>query len=319
MSRRRPEWLAGTAPRALRVLVALAALGPAVAASPGSPALRAGPTTAPAAAAMAVAAAAAAATGVQPVDRRPDPDVVGAITQRWGDRLSALTPDAPRDYFELAEEINDLRAIGPGAVGDPLAEAERVLVRRLFALAGRLDPSLTAAAARAIADITEDGRDRRRLLVVAELVEGDRVLQGRAPRIEGVPTGRGADASPAVLRAVSSSIARYRRGEGEAALTELADVPESTLAAVFEPWPGGLRGFQADCRRRPGVPTVRRLLTELSAERRMLEGDGADWAAIVRAGGGAPLEEVDVSDLDRLFGVDAARPQWRDGAWVAVD
>ena len=273
----------------------------------------AGPATGPRAGAM-------AASGTADLLQRRAPateaDARQRLEQRWGDRLRTLDPARPMAYFELAEEIDDRRRIGPAAAGDAVARAERELVRELFALAGRLDPSLTSAAARAIADLTADVRERRRLLVVADLLDGDRILRGRAPRIEGVPTGRGSAAPAEVLRSASAAIARYRRGDGEASLEAIAGHPREQVQAAFAPWPGGLAGFEQDCRRQPGGVRVRRLLAELSAELRMLEGDGADWAAIVRAGGGAPLEEVDVTDLDRLFAIDAAKTIWRDGGWV---
>ncbi len=246
----------------------------------------------------------------------PDPDVVGVLSERWGRRLEGLEPSRPLAYLELAEEVDDARLLGPTAATDPVAAAERDLVLRLCFLAARLDSSIAPAAARAVADLTEDPRERRRLLAVADLLEGDRLLRGREVRIEGVPTGRGGAAPREVLLAASEAIARIRRGEGERALESLTRHPRDQVAAVFEPWPGGLAGFEQDCRRRPGGLSLRRLRLELAAERRMLEGDAADWVSIARTGGGEPLEEVDAGDLERLFPVDAGRPRWRNGAWV---
>ncbi|MHC4810933.1 MAG: hypothetical protein ACYTEV_11285 [Planctomycetota bacterium] len=245
-----------------------------------------------------------------------DPDVQGVLSERWGRRLAELDPSRPLAYLELAEEIDDARLLGPAAAGDPVARAERGLVLRLCGLAARLDSAIAPAAARAVADLSEDARERRRLLAVADLLEGDRLLRGREVRIEGVPTGRGGAAPSEVLLAASEAIARQRRGEGERALDPLARYPRDQVAAVFEPWPGGLAGFEQDCRRRPGGMTLRRFRIELAAERRMLEGDATDWSSIARTGGGDPLEEVDADDLQRLFPVDASRPRWRDGQWV---
>ncbi len=181
-----------------------------------------------------------------------DPDVQGVLSERWGRRLAELDPSRPLAYLELAEEIDDARLLGPAAAGDPVARAERGLVLRLCGLAARLDSAIAPAAARAVADLSEDARERRRLLAVADLLEGDRLLRGREVRIEGVPTGRGGAAPSEVLLAASEAIARQRRGEGERALDPLARHPRDQVAAVFEPWPGGLAGFEQDCRRRPG-------------------------------------------------------------------
>ncbi len=293
-----PRTLAGTTVAGVVALAAIALGGAAVPAVP-APAL------------VAVQRAGSAARGGLDVDVRT------AIAGRWGERLAALAPDEPMAYLELAEEVDDARAVGPAADGDPVAAAERGLARRLFGLAGVLEPRLAPSAARAIADLVVDPRVRRRLLVVAELLEGDRILRGRPPRLEGVPAGRGTAAAPEVLRAISAAIADYRLGDGEAALERLAGLPADAVEAALAPWPGGRAGFEQDCRRRPGGATVRRLLAELSAELRMLEGDGADWAAIVRSGGGVPLEEPDLGDLAGLFGVDASRVLYRDGRWVA--
>ena len=246
----------------------------------------------------------------------PDVDVAGVLAERWGRRLAGLDPSRPLEYLELAEEGDDARLLGPSAATDPVAAAERDLVLRLCFLAARLDAAIAPAAARAVADLTEDPRERRRLLAVADLLEGDRLLRGRDVRIEGVPTGRGGAAPREVLLAASEAIARNRRGEGERALEPLTRHSRDQVAAVFEPWPGGLAGFEQDCRRRPGALSLRRLRLELSAERRMLEGDAADWVSIARTDGGEPLEEVDAGDLERLFPVDATRPQWRNGVWV---
>jgi hypothetical protein len=35
-------------------------------------------------------------------------------------------------------------------------------------------------------------------------------------------------------------------------------------------------------------------------------------------GGDAPLVEVDTSRLESVFGIDASRPFWRSGQWVAA-
>lgn len=234
---------------------------------------------------------------------------------RWADRLEALAPDVPIAYLELAEEIDDERAVGPAAGSDPVAAAERRLVIELYRLAGRLDRSLAPSAARALADLARLESDRRRLRAVAELLEGDRLLRARAPGSQ-----RYADdasgGSLAVRVMVSRAISLIRLGRGSEASELISAADPDVVEVALATWPGGLRGFLEDCERAPSDPTRDALLRQLATETVVLAGDRADWSAIARSGTGDPVAEIDLDRVDELFGSGQIRPWWRDGTWT---
>ena len=113
------------------------------------------------------------ATGDQEISAGTD-----RATAVWSSRLEALHPSRPMEYFELAEEVAD-------EAGD---EAGRDLARRLFGLAGILDPEgLARSAALAQADLAAEDGDRRLnrlgILFLGDLValsEVTRLLHGLA-------------------------------------------------------------------------------------------------------------------------------------------
>jgi hypothetical protein len=221
------------------------------------------------------------------------------------ERLSALRPQRPMSYFELAEEIADA----------PQDQAQRDLARRLFGLAGALDPRrLGRSACLALYDLEPDENAKRRLLILAALLDERVAGGGREP-------DRPVWADRAAALAVSEAIGHYRRGEGSKAINRInapgaADLLESCGGMVFR---GGPERFIEDCKtyrgaRRPGVPASD-LLTMLRFEAALLAGEKRSWSQDLLLGGGRPLLEVDPDRLADSLGADPALACWRAGRW----
>ncbi len=221
------------------------------------------------------------------------------------DRLAALRPQRPMAYFELAEEIAD----------SPQDQAQRDLARRLFGLAGVLDPRrLGRSACLAIYDLEPDENAKRRLLVLAALLDERAAGSGREPE-------RPAWADRAAALAVSEAIGHYRRGEGSKAINRInapgaAALLEACSGMIFR---GGAERFIEDCKtyrgaRRPGVPASD-LLTMLRFEAALLAGEKRSWSQDLLLGGGRPLLEVDPDRLADSLGADPAFACWRGGRW----
>ena len=238
----------------------------------------------------------AQAVNIQPVDR-------------WNTRLTTLAPTNPLAYFELAEEIAD----------DSVDKSQRELARHLFALAGVLDPSrLGRSASLALADMEDREHVKRQLLALAALLDERGGVAGwgqpdEAPQIS---------ASAAV--AVGEALSYYRRGRGPRALTAL-EAPGAV--ALLESAGGVLRGgakrFMEDCKLYRGQrkPTITEddLRRMLQLEAAVLAGVDRAWSGELLLGRGRPLVEVDPDNLQQTFGVDASRPYYRLGRWVALD
>jgi hypothetical protein len=220
-------------------------------------------------------------------------------------RLAALRPQRALAYFELAEEIADA----------PQDQAQRDLARRLFALAGALDPKrLGRSACLALYDLEPDPIARRRLMVLAALLDERAAGSGREPQ-------RPEWADRAAALAVSEAIGHYRRGEGSKAIARIGapgamDVLEACGAIVFR---GGSARFVEDCKafraaRRPSV-SDQDLVTMLRFEAALLSGENRSWSGDLLLGGGRPLLEVDPDRLAESLGADASQPCWRAGRW----
>ncbi len=238
----------------------------------------------------------AQAVNIEPVDR-------------WEARLAALAPTNPLAYFELAEEIAD----------DSVGKSHRELARHLFALAGVLDPpGLGRSASLALADMEDRAHVKRQLLALAALLDERGGVAGwgqpdEAPQIS---------ASAAV--AVGEALSYYRRGRGPRALSVL-EKPGATalLESAGGVLRGGARRFMEDCKLYRGQrkPTVTEddLRRMLQLEAAVLAGVDRAWSGQLLLGRGRPLVEVDPDNLQQTFGVDASRPYYRRGRWVAVD
>lgn len=61
--------------------------------------------------------------------------------------------------------------------------------------------------------------------------------------------------------------------------------------------------------------TTGELVLQLRLEALLLSGVQRSWSGQLLIDGGAPLRELDADELAARFGVDPAKPLWRDGAW----
>ncbi len=60
------------------------------------------------------------------------------------------------------------------------------------------------------------------------------------------------------------------------------------------------------------------LLAQIRTESVLLSGQARSWAAQIVSDGGAPLRELDIDELARVYRVDPAMPIWRGGLWSPV-
>jgi hypothetical protein len=223
---------------------------------------------------------------------------------RWGPRLESLTPTAPMDYFELAEEVAD------AAKG----QADLSLARHLFGLAGALDPGrLGRSACLALADLARDEHVRRRYLALATLLDRRGGAGGWSGREE-------AEIDRTAALALAEALSHYRNGNGDKALTSLRSPGAMDLLRGHGPaLRGGVDRFLADCQLYKGQsrPFVsdQDLVVMLRLEVALLAGRERTWADELLLTGGRPLVEVDPGRLEETFGVDASRPYFVDGEW----
>ena len=86
----------------------------------------------------------------------------------------------------------------------------------------------------------------------------------------------------------------------------------------FVKGPEGVR-LCGTCGGRPG-PRVSQeeLIEDIRTESALLRGSQHSWAAQVIFDAGAPLRDPDLAEIAATYGVDAARPLWREGTWVSA-
>jgi hypothetical protein len=235
------------------------------------------------------------------------PAVIGprdAALDDWDDRLASLDADDPPAYFDLAEEVADAAA----------DDDDRALARHLFGLAGALDPDgYGRSACLALADITSDPEEKRRLLALSRLL--DQRL-GEVAR----PEGTSPPIEPAAALALAEAFSYYRRGQGPRSLTMLEQGPGGALLTRFADRIGGEARFRENARRyRAGEPPVKsdaEIGDMLMLEAALLAGDDASWAGDLFLYDGRTLVEVDPTRLAETLGADSERPLYRDGRWV---
>ncbi len=225
----------------------------------------------------------------------------------WLDRLEALNPADALAYFELAEEVTDV-------AGD---QPPHDLAKRLYALAGVLDqPRLGRSACLALAFLEDHPQAKRRLLALASLLD-QRSGVGGAHQTN--PAG---DLDPVAVLAVAEALSHYRKGQGARALAALARPGAmELLEAHGHVLRGGVRGFLEDCRlyRPPRKPTLspNDLMTMLRFEAALLAGPQRSWSSDLLLTNGQPLIEADPDRLADMLGVDASKPYFRHGRWLA--
>lgn len=223
---------------------------------------------------------------------------------RWTARVETLDPDDPMAYFELAEEIADA------------SPQQRALAQHLFALAGVLDPPrLGRSACLALADLEEDAHAKRRLLALAAL------LDERAGGLMAGPAGDVNSFDRASVLAVADALSYYRAGNGAKATAALHGSGARLILDTYETVFRGSERFLEDCRlyrgsRRPVIDEQDRIRL-LRFEAALLEGEDRSWSGELLLTGGRPLIEVDPDRLEASFGVNGAKPCFRDGHWQA--
>ncbi|RLS64482.1 MAG: hypothetical protein DWH96_03575 [Planctomycetota bacterium] len=225
--------------------------------------------------------------------------VSASAPTRWDARLEALDPTRPLDYFLLGEEVADAAT----------NEAERQLARELFGLAGALDRDrLARSAALGRASLASTPLEKRRMQAAAALLGGTQYVSG-AGGIE-----------PSKALALSRALSYYRIGRGQVALATIRAASAESLLDEYDAMiPGGREGFERECRTLRGGT---RPVLDNAALRRMLLLEAAllmpqprPLSIDIAITSGAPLVEIDVSDLGALFRVDPKIAWWREGRW----
>ena len=305
----------------------------------------------------AVALAGAAPPAIVPELPPLAPDVTGPVAAgalatipvpNLEARLAALSPDRPRDYFLLAEELAAEVELAPAA--RPLAQSLFALCYELERTSGAADGALGRSVCLALASIAPTDAERRWLLALARSLDAGRA----APDFEA--PGPGPSRREAALD-LATALGYARSGEGRRADTllqkpgvaELLEQYEGLLTApglsinagsirrYTQQWPscpecrnrraitragegGGTTILCATCRGNPGPRlSDEEVLLQLRLESALLSGIQRSWAAQIAIDSGAPLRDLDPTELAATYHVDAARPLWRDGQWKAPE
>lgn len=258
------------------------------------------------------------------------------------DRLESLNPSDPEAYFLLGETL----AAEPQTPGN-LEFAQRLYVLAIV-LASRDEALRTTAAGAAVGllDITRSEADRRALRSIASALDArfgtrdwsrsteasvsDDVAYDAATALGAIRAGMGTLVRNELKRPeIRSLIDRYS--------TLITGAPGQNilpgLERAAEAWPcpecrnerivtkrhtGQIeRVLCYTCGGNPG-PTLTReqYIGQLRFEAQVLNSTPRSWGAQVAADLGAPLREADISELPIRFGIDVAKPWFRDGSWV---
>ncbi len=219
-------------------------------------------------------------------------------------RLSTLRPERPRAYFELGEEVLD--------VADSDVE-RRDLARRLFGIAGTLDPEgLGASSALALAAMADDAAAARRFRIAARLLSDDVAWTVRRGR-------KSLDRE--IVTQICRSLEDLRTGDSNRLRTVFRD-PEKieALARWDAVIPGGVAWLRQLSERRGGTRIdldLEERLALVNVEIALLEGADASWATLLTLEAPRPLMNLPLDRPERVLlpdgGADA--PYWRRGAW----
>jgi hypothetical protein len=265
------------------------------------------------------------------------------------ERLTALSPSKPMDYFLLGEEV----------ASEARTRSDRKLARELFVLAMHLDQqagspeAITPSALLALASLAASDRERHYLNATARVAQtGLRSAAAQPPKRRLAilqPTDQtGFD--------LATALGLSRAGEGRRS-DILLDRPEvAALLAAYEPVinaDGQINALQTirswnqawstcqECRNRrtvtrsdgPGTParvrlcrtcngqpgpdlTVNQLLGQLRAESVLLSGVHRFWSSQALVDEGQPLRDPTPEAVASTLQVDVSRVYFRDGAWV---
>lgn len=267
-----------------------------------------------------------------------------AIDAATAAKLSALRPENPQAYFDLAEEVADTAEDEPRAV----------LARTLYVLAFELDrqkgaaTQLAAASALGIAKVERLERDKRWLIAIAGAVDRRYALPdwnvGASPSISDevaykaatvlglARAGEGREARRVFDQpGVADVLKRYERAIGTTGQTGAL----SRLAKYMQQWPcpecnnqrvvtkPGEKGPEVrlcpTCRGNPGPKLEEEeYIGQLRFEAALLNGIQRSWAAQVIVDQGAPLRDPDLGEVAPTYGVDPDKPYWHAGQWVSA-
>jgi hypothetical protein len=201
-----------------------------------------------------------------------------------------------------------------------MTQFDRDLAKRLYALAGALEPErLGRSACLALAGMEEDEQAKRRLKALAALLPG--MGAGAGGGVAVAATASAPEWSAAAATAVGDALSYYRRGDGPRAMIALkapgADVLMQQYGRML---PGGYARFIEDCKAYKGqqAPTLSSadLIRMLRFESSILAGRERSWSSEALLTGGPALIEVDPMQLQESLGVDASRPLYRQGRWL---
>jgi hypothetical protein len=221
-------------------------------------------------------------------------------------RLEALDPGQPMGYLELAEEIADGLTAGESP--------ERSLARRLFGLAGRLDPEgLGSSAALGLASLAPNARLAERYRAIATLAES-------SPR----PSlgGRRLEVDAATAMEVSEAFSSFRIGRFAPMRRVLEDPARRRLIRTWDQaLSGGVDWLERESRnggdQRPPLDRDRALMM-IRIELLLLDRGRPAWSTLLPLEGDPPLLDLQTESVaTMLLDADAAsRPRYRNGVWV---
>ncbi len=236
--------------------------------------------------------------------------VDSTVHARWSVQLHSLQPDLPLAYYELAEDVID----------EADDETALALGQHLFRLAGALDPMhLGPGSCLALANLSDDPLEKRRMSVLASLL-----TDSRSDSLMRQPLNSSSLASADLSTALSlaEAFSYFRTGQGSRALSTLQD-PQARrlLTSVSHYLPGGAEHFLEECRSHRGRvrPSLleSELIRMLRIEIALLAGEQRTWSDYLLVSKGMPLIDIDLENLGEAFGVNASRPYYRHGQWIA--
>ena len=184
--------------------------------------------------------------------------------------------------------------------------------RRLFGLAGRLDPDKYASsAALGLAELAADARSRSRLRAAATMLPGGAsVVHGQFRR----------NIDPATAFEVSEAFGDFRAGK-MIKLRRLLEDPavRRLLESSDDVLPGGVRWLEESMPKGRQLPELSQTdqLAMLRFELMLLEGGRPSWSTLLTVEGDPALLEFDAEGMERLLlDEETLRPVRRDRRWV---
>ena len=220
-------------------------------------------------------------------------------------RLEALDPARPLAYLELAEELADTLPPGPSD--------DRAMARRLYGLAGRLDPDgLAASAALGLASLASDDRMAARYRAAAALLDPEVNARSGTARPE-------VDLETAFE--ISEAFGAFRSGRAVALRRLLADPTRERLIRSWDDaLPGGVEWLRsqvdAGLRNEPSL-TRGDTLAMVRVELALLDLGRPSWSTLLAIDADPPIIDLRPERVpEMLLDEDALRrPVRRAGAW----